>query len=159
MFVKSIQLLIEALDYSLFISIILMDTEENNIPQNAHTSSNGNQSASTTTSPASEKIPVTTFKKNTLMAILAYISVFIIIPYLMAKDDEFVKFHIKQGLVLVVIGLIAWFAGMMLWGLYPLLMLVNVATLVLSIIGIINVLQGNKKELPLVGQFAKKFTV
>lgn len=136
-----------------------MDTEENNVPQNAHTSSDGNQSASTTASPTSEKIPVTTFRKNTLMAILAYVGLFIIIPYLVAKDDDFVKFHIKQGLVLVVIELIVWFAGTMIWGLYPLLMLVNVATLVLSVIGIINVLQDNEKELPLVGQFAKNFTV
>lgn len=156
---ESIQLPIAGLDYSLFISIILMDTEENNMTQNAHTSSNGNQSASTTTSHTSEKIPVTTFRKNTLMAILAYIGVLIIIPYLMANDDTFVKFHIKQGLVLVVIELIVWGAGMMLWGIYPILALVNLATFVLSIIGIVNVLQGNTKELPLVGQFAKKFTV
>lgn len=156
---ESIQLNLVDLDYSLFISIILMDTEENNVPQNAHTSSDGNQSASTTASPTSEKIPVTTFRKNTLMAILAYVGLFIIIPYLVAKDDDFVKFHIKQGLVLVVIELIVWFAGTMIWGLYPLLMLVNVATLVLSVIGIINVLQDNEKELPLVGQFAKNFTV
>lgn len=156
---ESIQLNLVDLDYSLFISIILMNTEENNVPQNAHTSSDGNQSASTTASPTSEKIPVTTFRKNTLMAILAYVGLFIIIPYLVAKDDDFVKFHIKQGLVLVVIELIVWFAGTMIWGLYPLLMLVNVATLVLSVIGIINVLQDNEKELPLVGQFAKNFTV
>lgn len=151
---ESIQLPLAELAYSLFISIILMNTEENNVPQDAHTASNENQSTST-----SEKIPVTTQEKNTLMAVLAYIGILIIIPYLVAKDDDFVKFHIKQGLVLVVIELIVWFAGMMIWGLYPLLMLVNIATLVLSVIGIINVLQGSKKELPLVGQFAKNFTV
>ena len=71
----------------------------------------------------------------------------------------FVKYHIKQGAVLVVIELIVWFAGTMVWGLYPLLMLVNVATLVLSIMGILNVLNGKEKELPLVGRFSKNFNI
>jgi hypothetical protein len=40
---------------------------------------------------------------NKLMGILAYIGPLIIVSYLVAKDDPFVKFHIKQGLVLFVI--------------------------------------------------------
>ena len=80
-------------------------------------------------------------------------------PILHQRMTPFVKYHIKQGAVLVVIELIVWFAGTMVWGLYPLLMLVNVATLVLSIMGILNVLNGKEKELPLVGRFSKNFNI
>lgn len=102
--------------------------------------------------------PIATGAQNTtLMGVLAYIGILVIIPYLMAKDDPVVKFHIKQGLVLVVIELIMWVAVSMVYILAPIAMLVNLATLVLSIIGIINVVQGNQKELPFVGQFSKHF--
>lgn len=101
--------------------------------------------------------------KNTLMAILAYIGPLVIVSYLVAKDDSFVKFHIKQGLVVFVGEVIVMLAWQMLWGLlWPIAMLVNLinlAFLVLSIIGIVNAAQGNEKELPLVGGFAKHFPV
>ncbi|OGG53049.1 hypothetical protein A3H16_00990 [Candidatus Kaiserbacteria bacterium RIFCSPLOWO2_12_FULL_53_8] len=92
------------------------------------------------------------------MGVLAYLGILIIIPFLMAKDNPFVKFHIKQGLVLVVVELIVWVLGMYMWQLWQVLQLVNLATLVLAIIGIVNVVQGKEKELPLVGSLAKNFT-
>ena len=98
--------------------------------------------------------------KNTLMAVLAYLGILIIIPLLMAKSDSFVKFHIKQGLVLVVIELAIWALGMTMigWQLWQLLQLVNLGVLILAIIGIVNVVQGKEKELPLLGSFSKYFT-
>lgn len=116
------------------------------------------QSGAPATPPQAAK-PQAGAEKNLLMGILSYISILIIIPYLVAKDDPFVKFHIKQGLVLVVIELAAWVLGMMMWQLWMLLNLVNLATLVLAIIGIVNVVQGTQKELPLVGSYAKYFTI
>jgi uncharacterized membrane protein len=98
-------------------------------------------------------------ENTTLMSVLAYIGILVVIPYLMAKDDPIVKFHIKQGLVLAVIEIAVWVAGSMVYMLAPLLMIVNLATLVLSIIGIVNVIQGNQKELPFVGQFSKHFNI
>jgi uncharacterized membrane protein len=101
--------------------------------------------------------------KNTLMAILAYIGPLVIVSYLVAKDDPFVKFHIKQGLVLFVAEVVIMLAWQMLWGfLWPIAMLVNLlnlALLVLSIIGIVNAAQGNEKALPLVGGFSKHFPI
>lgn len=94
------------------------------------------------------------------MGILAYLGVLVIIPFLMAKDDPFVKFHIKQGLILAITEIAVWVLGMsmMFWNLWPILSLVNLATLVLSIVGIVNVVQGQEKELPLIGSFSKNFT-
>lgn len=94
---------------------------------------------------------------KTLMAALSYVSILVLIPYLMAKNDPFVHYHIKQGLVLLVIELAVYVLGMVIWMLYPILGIINLATLVLSIVGIVNVVQGKEKELPLVGQFSKHF--
>ena len=95
-----------------------------------------------------------------VMSVLAYLGILIIIPFLVAKDDPAVKFHLKQGLVLLIIELIVWVLGrtMLGWELWPLLNLVNFATLILAIIGIVNVIHGKEKELPLVGGFAKNFS-
>ncbi len=126
-----------------------METGENNSNQN--------------TNPApqvSAPTGTTTVEKNTLMGVLAYLGILIIIPYLVAKDDAFVKFHIKQGLVLVVIELIVWVLGMnIMWGFYGILSIVNLAAIVLSIIGIVNVVQGKEKELPLIGSLSKNFNI
>jgi uncharacterized membrane protein len=94
--------------------------------------------------------------KNTGMAVVAYIIFFI--PLLTdAKDDPFVKFHVKQGLVLFVCSVMLWFiiqAIPLLWILSPLF---NLAILVLVIMGIINAVNGAEKQLPLIGSFAEKF--
>lgn len=102
--------------------------------------------------------PISNKDNRTLMGVLAYLGPLVIVSYLMAKDDSFVKFHIKQGLVLLVIEIIVWVLGSMSWSLYMLLNLLNLATLILAIIGIVNVVQGREKELPLVGQFSRYFS-
>ena len=95
--------------------------------------------------------------KNVLMAAIAYLGPLVIISYIMAKDDQFVKFHIKQALVLVVIEVVIWFLGMMFYGFWYIFGLVNLATFILSIMGIVNAVGKNQKELPLVGQYANHF--
>lgn len=96
--------------------------------------------------------------KNVFMAILAYIGPLVIVSYVAAKEDPFVKFHIKQGLVLLVIEAGVWVLGMMMWRFWPVLSIVNFATFVLSIIGIINAMKGKEEELPVVGKFSKHFS-
>jgi uncharacterized membrane protein len=97
-------------------------------------------------------------QNETLMGVLAYLGILIVIPFIMAKDDPFVKFHLKQGLVLVLIEVVVWFlGGMFFWHFWPLLQLVNLATLILSIIGIVNVVNKKQAELPLVGTLAHHF--
>jgi uncharacterized membrane protein len=95
---------------------------------------------------------------RTLMGVLAYLGILIIIPFLMAKDDPFVKFHLKQGLLLVIAEIAVWALGTMLWSMWMLLQLVDLIALILAIIGIVNVVQGKEQELPFIGSLAKKFT-
>jgi len=94
-----------------------------------------------------------------VMSILAYIGVLVIVSYLVSKDNPTVKFHIKQGLVLLCIEVITWILGAVLWQLAIVWTLVNISTLILSVVGIVNASQNKQKELPFVGGFAKNFTI
>ena len=93
------------------------------------------------------------------MAVLVYLGILIIIPFLTdAKNDPFVKFHLKQGLVLIIVEVIAmfinvipflgWIVGFILW----------IYSVVMVIIGIISVLSGKQKPLPIIGKFGEKFS-
>ena len=106
------------------------------------------------------------------MAILAYLGPLCLIPLLTGEKDEFVKFHVRQGLVILICEVAIWilfsfvFGAMRwswgTWGFYSMLAMVqNVVYLglgVLSIVGIMNVINGEQKELPVVGKFAEKIT-
>lgn len=88
-----------------------------------------------------------------LMGVLCYLGILIIIPFLMAKDSKFVKFHLNQGLILIVVGLIAYVAG---W--VPAIgslvsNLLSIACFVLMIIGIVNVVQDKEAQLPIIGKY------
>lgn len=100
-----------------------------------------------------------TVDNTALMGILCYLGPLVIVPLLTAKEQPFVKFHIKQGLVLAVIEVGMWIIGSMIWLLAPLFMIINIGVIVLSIIGILNVLNKKEVPLPLVGDFAKHFNI
>lgn len=95
-------------------------------------------------------------KHVTLMAVLAYILFFV--PLLTDyKDDPFVKFHVKQGLVLF-LALLASAVIMRLPILGWILMFpLNVFLLIVWLIGIYNALTGKQKHLPLIGEFGESF--
>jgi uncharacterized membrane protein len=94
---------------------------------------------------------------STLMGILCYLGILVIIPYLVAKENTFVNFHIKQGVVISAIWIVLYIAREMIipWRLWGIVGVLNLGLLVLSIIGIVYVLQKKEKELPLVGSLAK----
>ena len=98
-------------------------------------------------------------EKNIGMAVIAYFLFFV--PLLTdSKNDPFVKFHVKQGLMLFLLG-VAYsilrsfpYIGWILFWVYPIFTL---ALLALLILGVINAANGNTKELPLVGKFATQW--
>ncbi len=95
-----------------------------------------------------------THSNNTGMAILSYLGILVLVPLLTdAKNDAFVKFHIKQGLVMLVlwvVGSVVFWVPVIGWALW-------IVVVVLSIIGITNAYHGRQKDLPLVGHLAKNF--
>ncbi len=111
----------------------------------------------TTTPPAAT--PMTKEGNSTLMAVLAYLGPLVIISYLFAKDDPFVKFHIKQGLILLILNIIVSILMPMMWTLWQFFRLLDLALVVLTIIGIVNALQKKEKEVPFVGSFASHINI
>jgi uncharacterized membrane protein len=97
-----------------------------------------------------------------IMAVFAYLWILIIIPFLTdSKNDPFVKYHLKQGLVLVIFEVVGWFFNMVIVWIpiigWLIMWLWWLASLILVIIGIMNVMNGHEKELPYIGQYAKRF--
>jgi len=98
-------------------------------------------------------------ENNKIIAILSYIGVLCLIPLFTKKDDKFVFFHAKQGLVLFIVEIITYFVLMIPilgWIIAPIASLIWLA---LSIIGIVNVLGGEMKELPVLGKYAGKIKI
>ena len=94
--------------------------------------------------------------ENKWMAFLAYWSILVLIPLFVAKDKSpFVKYHVNQGLVLLIaeigISIIAIVLGALLFLVSLLVSLLELGLLALSIIGMINAYNGKAKELPFLG--------
>jgi uncharacterized membrane protein len=90
-------------------------------------------------------------RDNKVLALLSYLGILVIIPLLVKKDSPFVQFHAKQGLVLLIGWVVSWFP-VFGW-------IIGIIVFVLSIIGIINVLNGERKNLPIVGDLAEKINL
>jgi uncharacterized membrane protein len=112
-----------------------------------------------------ETTPSAEAGNGNIMAVFAYLGVLIIVPFLTeAKSNPFVKFHLKQGLVLLVAYVVLmvlnnmFMFGFYFMGGFGLFQLLYLALAILDIIGIINAATGKQKELPLIGQFSKHFT-
>jgi uncharacterized membrane protein len=109
-----------------------------------------------------EKLEQKSKENNVLMGVLCYLGILVLIPLLTdAKNEAFVKFHIKQGIVLLITGVVAGFvAGIIpVIGWFLLAPLVSLATLILMIMGIINVVNGKEVELPVIGKYGEKINV
>ena len=81
-------------------------------------------------------------------AAAGYLWVLSLVVLAARKDNEFVRFHASQGVLLFVISVILWFIPVLGW-------LLNIVVAVAAIVGIIKALQGEKWELPVVGSWAK----
>jgi uncharacterized membrane protein len=100
-------------------------------------------------------------KKEDDTKLFAFLAVFLtIIGFVIAlavkKDNKYVMFYAKQGLVLFIASVIIWAAAIVPilgWFLAPLLW---IGWIVLWVIGIINSVSGEMKEIPVIGQFGKK---
>jgi uncharacterized membrane protein len=93
------------------------------------------------------------------MAAISYLGILCVIPLVFAKDSAFAQEHAKQGLVLALIGIVLQLVQGMLWKV-PFggmtVSLLAIAVFIASVIGIIKALQGERFEIPLVSDWAKK---
>lgn len=94
-----------------------------------------------------------------VIAVIGYLGILCLVPLLAKKDSPFAQYHGKQGLVLlifeVIIMMIAWIP-IIGWFLSPIGWII---VLIFTIIGMVNALNGSKKELPVIGKYAKSLNI
>lgn len=116
------------------------------------------------TADTTDEFDKTDIDQNKVMGVLAYLSWLVIIPIFAAPKSKFARFHANQGLVLAITEIVWWIVQAILssilyaisWRLgflVSILSLVNIAFLVMAIMGIINAANGRAKELPVIGKF------
>lgn len=99
-------------------------------------------------------------EKSKQLVWLSYFGILLIIPLLTYKDNEYVKFHAKQGIIL----LICWIATSIITPLLSLVPVIGKMTIeglyvfwfVLMVIGIVNSINGKTNLLPVIGKYAEK---
>ena len=95
--------------------------------------------------------------KTNLIAILSYLSILVFIPYFTAGNDSFVRFHVNQGITLLIFEIALYVIGaifgfMMSGFLYTIINLLQLLLLSLAIIGISNVVKNKMSPLPVIGR-------
>ena len=95
-------------------------------------------------------------EKNKGMAALAYFIFFL--PLLTeAKDSPFVKFHVKQTIVLIVAAVAIAVVGVIPFIGWLIAAIAPVALLVLWVIGLLNAINGKEEYVPWIGKYADQF--
>lgn len=110
-------------------------------------------------SMADEQNPndITGVEQNHVVAALSYLGILVLIPLLfVGKNDPFIKFHAKQGLVILLGFIVAVFVvrlvpvvGNLLW----------VMMAIASIAGLIQSLQGHRWSIPVIGTLAERIRI
>jgi uncharacterized membrane protein len=91
-----------------------------------------------------------------MYAVLAYLSIFCIVPLIIKKNNAFVLSHGRQGLVLFVAEVAAMvFSIVFPWALRPLLFIL----FGFSFWGMVTAIRGQFVELPVVARIAEKITI
>jgi len=102
---------------------------------------------------------------NKIMGVLAYLGILVLVPIFAAKESPFARFHANQGLILLIAYIalyivVAILNAVMITISFTLVAITGLITtllwlviLVFVIIGIINAVKGEMKELPFIGKY------
>ena len=89
---------------------------------------------------------------NKLFAVLSYINILFVLPYLLCRDDEFAMFHARQGMILFIVIAVATLLGSLLnlgW-------IVQLLGIYFILKGAGNAANGKMEPLPYIGGFFSK---
>lgn len=99
------------------------------------------------------------FDEDKGLAVLSYLWILCLVPLLLKRQNEFVRHHSRQGLVLfifeiilmvvAVVPLLGWLLAFFGW----------ILAVVLSLSGIVNVLAGKMWRMPVLGKYADKLKI
>lgn len=109
---------------------------------------------------------------NKGMALLSYLGLLVLIPWFAAPQSRYARFHAIQGFNLLALqiaySIISFLLGLIKvpytfygyayayvtpWYIGVLLFIIGIPVLVLTVIGIINAVQGKAKQLPIIGKY------
>lgn len=93
---------------------------------------------------------------NKVMGVLAYLGILVLIPLLAAKDSPFARFHTNQGIIVLILGIAVGIVNAIV-GLIPVVgtiiqWILIICIWIFVILGIVNVVNGKAKDLPLFGK-------
>lgn len=125
------------------------DPEQNQNPAPAQSPNPGQE-------PAGDPKDV---EENKILAIIGYLGILFLVPLLAKKDSPYAQFHGKQGMVLFIAEVVGYLIAVVPFIGWFLSLLIGLFTFVLAIMGIINAAGGKMKELPLIGEYAKKINM
>jgi uncharacterized membrane protein len=104
-----------------------------------------------------------------LAAVLSYIGILVLIPLLVIdkkKKDEFIRFHIRQGIILLIAEVILSVIESILMAIpvigqvfAAILGIAWLAILIVCIVAIIKALSGEKWEIALISDYANKLKI
>ncbi len=101
-------------------------------------------------------------QNNKVMAVFAYRGILVLIPMLAARESKFARYHARQELALLMVEMMFAVSYCILslivlsisWRLYFIVKIMGMAGFlfpVLAVIGIMNVIGGKARRLPLIG--------
>ena len=143
-----------------------MTNDENNNQNDEPEVQVNNPSRTRVPDTAGEKSPEQIqVEEGRVMAMLAY--AIWPIPYVSAKDNPFVLYHLRQGALLlvgfagaIVLRIIGWILPDLLGTAFVCLTgIAAIAILAFAVIGAMNAYKGAKEPLPLIGGFADKVPI
>jgi uncharacterized membrane protein len=85
---------------------------------------------------------------QTVLAVMAYLPVLTLISLVFSSKNSYIIFHVKQGISLNIVWILLIFSFFL--PLIPWILII--ALLALTVIGIVNVVSGHERKLPVVGQ-------
>ena len=99
---------------------------------------------------------VTGVDNSKFMAALSYVGFLVLVPLIAYRADSFVKFHMKQGVIILILEVLAVFANFWI----PIVgNLLFILLFLASVLGLIQALQGNRWKIPGIGDLAGKFDI
>lgn len=104
------------------------------------------------TPPPADTFDPADINSNKVVSVFAYLGIFVLIPLIAAKESKFARFHANQGLILLLCWIVSFVIGK-IPGLAFVAWILNIILLVLAIVGIINVVKGETKQLPIIGKY------
>ncbi len=88
----------------------------------------------------------------TILAILSYLYILVIIPIIFGSKKPFIQYHTRQGMALLIVWVL--FAFSFYLPVAPWIFALFIVVCI--IVGIINVVTGHERPLPLIGKLAIK---